>query len=333
MSLTPRHSHPERLEWVDIAKGVGIVLVVFGHALRGIEMAGQIDFHGFWGYVDRLIYSFHMPMFFLLSGYLFSSALTRDALPFLKSRVTRLIWPLFLWTWVFFGAKALAGDLPNTSLAEAGGFPFFPLPPRAHFWFLWGLFLVSVITYGISRLAFMMPGLGLWIGILAVDLLCLSHFGLQGGQYLWFPALSYYLGFFLLGLVLRNLPVPAPSGKGLALAFLVFVAGCTIASLTYFESSTRYALGAVLCLSLCYLLRGCNPLGSPGRTLQRLGNASMAIYLTHTIIGAPIRIALMKAGVTQIGWLLAAVTIAGIVAPLLLDNLARRYGVSKYLGW
>lgn len=47
----------ERLEWVDVARGVGITAVVVGHVWTG-------------GALRDALYSFHMPLFFLLSGYL-----------------------------------------------------------------------------------------------------------------------------------------------------------------------------------------------------------------------------------------------------------------------
>lgn len=46
-----------RLEWVDAAKGVGIILVVVAHVWTR-------------GPVRDVIYAFHMPLFFLLSGYM-----------------------------------------------------------------------------------------------------------------------------------------------------------------------------------------------------------------------------------------------------------------------
>ena len=46
-----------RLEWVDAAKGVGILLVIAGHVWTR-------------GWVRDAIYAFHMPLFFLLSGYM-----------------------------------------------------------------------------------------------------------------------------------------------------------------------------------------------------------------------------------------------------------------------
>lgn len=48
----------KRIEWVDIAKGIGIFLMVMGHT--GIPRIG-----------NQWIYSFHMPLFFFISGFLF----------------------------------------------------------------------------------------------------------------------------------------------------------------------------------------------------------------------------------------------------------------------
>ncbi len=50
-------SESKRLDFIDIAKGIGIILVVTGHLLP--VAAG----------LHVLIYSFHMPLFFFLSGF------------------------------------------------------------------------------------------------------------------------------------------------------------------------------------------------------------------------------------------------------------------------
>lgn len=49
----------KRIDWIDVAKGVGIFLMVMGHT----SMPDA---------VNRWIYSFHMPLFFLLSGLVFN---------------------------------------------------------------------------------------------------------------------------------------------------------------------------------------------------------------------------------------------------------------------
>lgn len=48
-----------RYSYMDIAKGVGIILVILGHTNTSL-------------YLNDFIYSFHMPLFFIISGYLYS---------------------------------------------------------------------------------------------------------------------------------------------------------------------------------------------------------------------------------------------------------------------
>src|ERR671933_120684 len=62
-----------RVDWIDYAKGVGIILVVYGHVVIGITNAGIIasatdTLRLFPKYSLDLIYTFHMSLFFFLSG-------------------------------------------------------------------------------------------------------------------------------------------------------------------------------------------------------------------------------------------------------------------------
>ena len=53
-----------RLDWADVAKGIGIILVIAGHSIRDGGALFEIIF--------KLIYAFHMPLFFSISGFFFS---------------------------------------------------------------------------------------------------------------------------------------------------------------------------------------------------------------------------------------------------------------------
>ena len=70
-----------RIEWLDVAKGFGAFFVVLGHTLStGSSMRG-------------LIFSFHMPLFFILSGYTFKQKDWRENL---RSSFKRLVVPYIL---------------------------------------------------------------------------------------------------------------------------------------------------------------------------------------------------------------------------------------------
>lgn len=52
-----------RQDWPDLARGIGIVLVVIGHVWRGLMATGLPIDPGLFAAVDGLIYAFHMPLF------------------------------------------------------------------------------------------------------------------------------------------------------------------------------------------------------------------------------------------------------------------------------
>lgn len=85
----------DRKEYIDIAKGLCIILVVLGHILQ-YNYTGKGAESAF-----NFIYSFHMPVFMMLSG--FVVAFSRDTLDvtkpvyFVKKKITSLILPYLIW--------------------------------------------------------------------------------------------------------------------------------------------------------------------------------------------------------------------------------------------
>lgn len=88
----------KRFVWIDYAKVVGIFLVVFGHTSVP-------------GYLYNAIFSFHMPLFFFISGYLFSFKKYDSYKHFLYKRSKQLVVPYFYLNiityifWFFIGRK------------------------------------------------------------------------------------------------------------------------------------------------------------------------------------------------------------------------------------
>ena len=84
---------------IDILKGVLIILVVVGHCIQygnGSQYINNLSF--FDNKIFKIIYSFHMPLFMLISGYLFYYSVSkRDSQYIIKSKIERLIIPSFIW--------------------------------------------------------------------------------------------------------------------------------------------------------------------------------------------------------------------------------------------
>lgn len=90
----------QRLEWVDVFKGIMITLVVIGHAT---------------GYFNSWIYQFHMAAFFFISGYL-SSIEKQNCLVLALKKVFTIFLPLF--------TLSLAGFLINYIINRLGYYDF-----------------------------------------------------------------------------------------------------------------------------------------------------------------------------------------------------------------
>lgn len=97
-----------RLTALDSLRGFGILLVVLGHASRSASLVSWI-------------FSFHMPLFFIISGMLFHE---RQFLDSFKKKVTRLLIP-----YLFFGIVTFVYWALIERRFRVGGVPMFLSTP------------------------------------------------------------------------------------------------------------------------------------------------------------------------------------------------------------
>lgn len=71
-----------RIPWIDFAKGTAIYLVVLGHVIQYIFPENALLF--------KIIYSFHMPLFFVLSGFTFTNNTEQSYSVFVKNKIKSL---------------------------------------------------------------------------------------------------------------------------------------------------------------------------------------------------------------------------------------------------
>lgn len=319
--------------WIDFAKGVAIFLVVLGHAIRGIKGSG-LPIHSFWLELDALIYAFHMPLFFALSGWFYVRSIAkRTFVSFAANRLERVVYPMILWTYIFFGCKFLAGSHANSPIT-AGDFPLIPLPGILHFWFLWDLLVLSFMAYPL-RFALRNDGIAPAVLVLAVVIAL-------GLQFIQMPSTaSYWIGsalknapFFLLGVVLGQARDFGRLGaRGLVALAVVFVVVLAMWS-NLANSELRPVGSLVLVVCVLGLIRDLDARCPAGlrSVLCVLGTASMTIYVAHTIFSAAFREALIFAAVVDPSVLILVGTIVGILGPLALLAVSRNLGISRILG-
>lgn len=164
-----------RIEWIDVAKAIAIILVIVGHSVA------------FGGVTRNLIFSFHMPLFFILAGYtkrtvsdlagfkkVFIHSFKRLIVPLLFIEVFALIYQFAAnsdhsLTQVFHYAKIYGERLLWASGVVHNGHLALGMP-----WFIislfWGNLIFYVVTYCFKKIywqlaAFIaLAGLGIILG-------------------------------------------------------------------------------------------------------------------------------------------------------------------------
>ena len=94
-----------RIAWIDVAKGIGILLIVFGHTMQS-------------GFVRQVIFSFHVPFFFFLSGVTYK----REAsfCTFIRKRIAGLLVPYWVWGIISIAVFLLMGHFLHLKEADTG---------------------------------------------------------------------------------------------------------------------------------------------------------------------------------------------------------------------
>jgi fucose 4-O-acetylase-like acetyltransferase len=311
-----------------------ILLVVVGHAWRGLTSDGIVPAHHFEA-VDSRIYAFHMPAFFALSGWFFLASLeSRTPKDFYRGRVLRLFWPMVIWTYIFLGTKAMAGQYANSPIGWEDVFVV-PIPGVMHLWFLWALLVLSL---GFSALKLFssggrIPDGALWgatVVVVAIQFVPLSDFGIH-----WIGSAVRHAPFFVLGMIcgrvleLHRTPVILRYLAALALVAI-------LAALPVLDGVASAPVIAML-LTVCVLVvfSGFGPTAGnwPGRILVAMGVASMPIFLAHTIFSASLREALLLAEVDDLLTHMLLGTVVGIGGPMILWHVANRLRLVRVLGF
>lgn len=136
-------ANTQRIEWIDICKGLGILTVILGH--KAIMFS--------------YIYSFHMPLFFLISGYLFSYKKYKSLNEFIIAKAKTLLVPYLIFSlisiFIMFMRSGAGGITETFSWAQC--FREMILSKRnvisynGSLWFLTSLFTVEILFYILTK--------------------------------------------------------------------------------------------------------------------------------------------------------------------------------------
>ncbi|MBK8199418.1 MAG: acyltransferase family protein [Acidobacteria bacterium] len=152
----------ERIDWVDYAKGICIILVVMMHAVNRVE--GQIGAEGFLGPIVHFAQPFRMPDFFLISGLFLSRSLNGPLTEYIDRKFIHFLYFYVLWHTIqlaVFDLPLLMSSPDSFLLLWLFGF----VEPSGTLWFVHML----LIFYAVTRLLRQVPVMVVFAGAVALQ--------------------------------------------------------------------------------------------------------------------------------------------------------------------
>jgi uncharacterized membrane protein YcfT len=164
----PAQPAASRVDWVDYAKGICIVMVVMMHSVLGTELAaGQ---SGFMHLLVAFAKPFRMPDFFLISGLFLSVVIDRDWRTYLDRKVVHFAYFYLLWVTIQFGFKAPA-FAAEQGWAHVGALYLESfIEPFGTLWFIYLLPIFFVVTKAARK----MPPLAIWSAAAILEMMHIS---------------------------------------------------------------------------------------------------------------------------------------------------------------
>jgi fucose 4-O-acetylase-like acetyltransferase len=295
-----------------LIRGIAILLVVMGHILGPGKNAGIGQLYNydifFLSWFGHFIYTFHMPIFFIISGIAFTVFSKKDVsyLKFVQDKFKRLFVPLLCWSPVFFIVQSLSKHEPFSFLDIIKNST---ISPSIIFWFFHALIFASLLSF----LLFKLFKSHIIYLLLSIILLIVSlKFNNLTTYFYWH--LFYALGLLLPYYLHKTHIILDKWGLGVLFAVLssciIMMIGVNnfIASNDLWLSKVPNGILAFVFLYIIIYKFKPKPSDKPISKLVNLveaslvyiGKMSMIIYLTHIYFGTGTRIFLVKfIGVTN----------------------------------
>lgn len=334
----------KRQTWIDYARGIAIILVLYRHVFEGLKSAGlAVQEYITLEHANILFFSFRMPLFFIVSGIFVESSLIKRGLKrFVGTKVQSILYPYFLW-----GALQITLQLVLSAYVNADRTPadylYLLYQPREveQFWYLYALFNVSVLYAFLKTV-----GLNFWQNFgLGLGLFYASALVGQSQINIGFLAdIMHYFVFYAIGdgigRFIRNSDnLKMLSSRKLWLCLLLpFIVTQGYFLWANLQNHSRYydfveyhqpfsfliiaLTGCAFVMSCAFLLQRFNTM----KWLHQLGQYSLYIYVAHVMVLAATRIVMVKLlNITHIPTLLITGIVLGLLLPVCLYKISVRY--------
>ena len=339
-------SETKRIQYIDCLKGFAILLVVIGHIFDGYIRAGYFsEYRNFMCGGYNLIYSFHMALFFLISGFVYRKAYftaSGEKKPKMKLQIFNILIIYFVFS-VLFGlfkmlvGKYTNGDVSFMDILLIGIKAIYP------YWYLY-VMLIYYILFSV-KVVYKLP---IYIQVFILfGVSFISNF-VSGAisSYFEIKHIMYYLLFFGLGIIIA-IHYDKYQKYELWISVFTFVVSLIIIVIdrvgyTYddFHSglllwNRKYnfiiALGIVLFLLYLFRILFSKNEAIHVKFFSFLGRYSLEIYVIHCVFTAGNRVILQKLNIDNFYLNIILNTIISTALPVLISYICQKINIHKMI--
>lgn len=294
--------------WVDYAKGIAILLVVYKHVLLGLEIRIEEQATPFLDFFHAVGSNFRMPLFFFISGVFYAVSLQRHTpIVNMERKFATIYYPFLVWGIVQICLQVLFAGATNSDRSLWDVRYLFTNPRQIdQFWYLATLFYVNILF----TILYLISGKNIWI----IFVSSLAMFGM----FLWKPFsvpsiltdMFYYQLFFVFGYFASDLFLKKEFQFSMAQPWImagtsvVFIASLYMQkilvtnaySFQFLNIGINILSGIFLAYTVSIYLDKYHRL----RFLAFIGKYSLYIYIMHVILSGFLRtILISKLGITN----------------------------------
>ena len=282
-----------REKWVDDVKVIACIFVVLGHFFQSMTKANILPENDLYQWFNTTIYYFHVPLFFICSGYLYQKYSKVNSVDGWFRNVVKkalaLGVPYATFTTVTWILKKVFSRSVNDQIGGLVDTLFFH--PTSPYWYLYALFFIFLVTPTFSCMKAAM--VGLIIALVAKTLI------LIGGGYSVY-AVSTVLSneiWFVLGMSICavNVQLKGRKVQGTICGLLFIILSILVYTVRISGALTSFVMGLLACVAVIMMTVGFE--GQFGKSMDFLAKYTMPIFLMHTLFAAPMRSILMKVGI------------------------------------
>ena len=282
-----------REKWVDDVKVIACILVVLGHFFQSMTKANILPENDLYKWFNTMIYYFHVPLFFICSGYLYQKYSKVNSLGSWRKNVAKKVLalgvPYATFTTATWVLKKVFSSSVNDQIGGLGDTLF--LHPTAPYWYLYALFFIFLVTPTFNSVK--AAAVGLVVALAAKGLI------LTGGGYAVY-AVSTILSneiWFVLGMSICafNVQLKGRKVQGTILGLLFIVLSIVVYTAEISGRVISFAMGLLACIAIIMIAVGFEE--KFGKGMVFLAKYTMPIFLMHTMFAAPMRSVLLKVGI------------------------------------